>query len=204
MTEVEAWRGEFGDDYTERNRLSVPGSYEIVDRARFWPGILTCCAGRQGWPKSYLEIGAGDGKNLRALHQALYDNEHELHGVEPNALARGRLQGAGFGASDGTAAAPGRHAELVFTYGVLIHIPPKELLAAYEGIYNAAERFIVSIEYFAAEPTVQPYRGRFLWKRDFGAYWMDNFKVEPLGCGFAWERMTGLDNVTWWAFRKCV
>jgi hypothetical protein len=112
------------------------------------------------------------------------------------------LKDAGFDAYDGTAQNPGRTADLVFTSGVLIHIPPDELLAACQGIYDAAERYIVCIEYFSADPEEKPYRGRKLWKRDFGSFWLDNFDLIPLACGFAWNRTTGLDNLTWFAFKK--
>jgi hypothetical protein len=42
-----------------------------------------------------------------------------------------------------------------------------------------------------------------LFKRDFGSYWLDNFSdLRTLGYGFQWKRVTGLDNVNWWLFRK--
>lgn len=197
MSTVEFWQGEFGDEYHKRN-----AGADIEARVDLWDEILGCLdAGSSG---NILEIGAGSGNNLRAL-RCLGHKSQELVGVEPNSRARGLLKRAGFSAYDGTVAYPGRTADLVFTSGVLIHISPSQLLPACQGIYNAARRYIVCIEYFSHEPVAVDYRGHAgkLWKRDFGGYWLDHFNVEPLGCGFAWKRMTGLDNLHWWAFRKC-
>lgn len=194
MSEVAFWRGRFGDEYTERTAKE-----DIEARVTLWDDILECLG---AWPDSILEIGAGTGRNLKALSKF---NGWPLTGVEPNVTARKLLTEAGFGAIDGTAAKPGCTADLVFTSGVLIHISPNELLDACQGIYDAAQRYIVCIEYFSADPEEKEYRGHAgkLWKRDFGGFWLDNFDLEPLGYGFVWKRMTGLDDLTWWAFHKC-
>lgn len=50
-----------------------------------------------------------------------------------------------------------------------------------------------------------PYRGHDdrLFKRDFGGYWLDHFSdLWTVAYGFAWKRITGLDNLTWWLFEK--
>ena len=195
MSAVEFWRGKFGDDYQERN-----AGEDMDARKQLWRGILAKCPGA----KTILEIGAGNGNNLEALHRLGYPLQ-DLVGVDPNANARSMLREAGFGAYDGTAEYPGQTADLTFTSGVLIHIPPSFLLPACRGIHDASNRYIVCVEYFSADPEEKKYRGHTgkLWKRDFGGYWLDHFNVEPLGCGFAWKRTTGLDDLTWWAFRKC-
>ena len=63
----------------------------------------------------------------------------------------------------------------------------------------------MSIEYFAAEPEEKRYRGQdgLLFKRDFGAFWLEMFpELELIDYGFFWKHATGLDNLTWWLFRK--
>lgn len=190
----EFWRGSFGDDYHERNAEA-----NIETRVDLWNEILWCPKGPGEKVTSCLEIGAGSGVNLQALRRLGYG---PLTAIEPNVAARAVLN-EHFYAFDGTAANPGEVADLVFTSGVLIHIPPDELLKACRGIYDAAQRYIVSLEYFATDPEEKSYRGHNLWKRDFGAFWLDNFDLKPLGCGFAWHRTTGLDDLTWWIFRKC-
>ena len=204
MSAVEFWKGEFGDEYQTRNASS-----DIEARVMLWREIVKLL---RPTPLSILEVGAGSGANLEALYRVdrpgrKYPCKNHwppvwfktISAVEPNATARAMLErppfnaNAGFRVYDGTAANPGRTADLVFTSGVLIHIPPDELLAACRGIYNASTRYIVCIEYFADEPEEKLYRGHAgkLWKRDFGAFWLDNFKLKTLGCGFAWKRTTG-------------
>ena len=200
MSAVDFWKGKFGDEYQARNDGDGIGAREGL-----WYDILAFFPHRDvtGKPQvgSMLEIGAGCGNNLSALSRL---GEGPLCAVEPNRWARAKLKDRGLETYDGTAATPGRSADLVFTSGVLIHVPPEGLLAACQGIYDASTRYIVSIEYFADEPEEKLYRGHAgkLWKRDFGGFWLDNFQLSVLGCGFAWKRTTGLDNLTWWAFSK--
>ena len=160
-------------------------------------------------PKSILDVGANVGTNLRALRGL---TTAKLIAVEPNARARGILVADGVvskgNALDGIAA----HMELsdgavdlVFTSGVLIHIHPDDLLASCREIHRVSRRYICCIEYFAQEPQEIEYRGHsgMLFKRDFGSFWLDNFPdLSVLGYGFAWKRLTGLDDVTWWLLEK--
>ena len=99
----------------------------------------------------------------------------------------------------------GRAVDFAFTSGVLIHIHPDDLLAACRDIHRVTRRYIGCLEYFSAEPEEVRYRDRdgLLFKRDFGGFWLDNFPdLRTLEYGFAWKRLTGLDNVTWWLFEK--
>jgi pseudaminic acid biosynthesis-associated methylase len=95
--------------------------------------------------------------------------------------------------------------EFSFTSGVLIHIAPDDLLASCAEIYRVSSRYIACAEYFNPTPVEIEYRGHsgVLFKRDFGGYWLDNFlDLELVDYGFLWRRATGLDDLTWWLFRK--
>ena len=193
------WQGEAGDAYTERNPIS-PGI--LASRAHLWRKILSHLSPK---PESILEVGANVGINLLALRKLI---PAALCAVEPNATARARLE------EDGAVDYPplaniteyrAKPADLVFTSGVLIHIQPDELLQACKEIHRVSREWIVAIEYFSAEPRMVPYRGENdrLWTRDFGAFYLDNFPdLKPVACGFAWKRMTGLDDLTWVVLRK--
>jgi len=188
-----AWRGPFGDNYTDRNRSSL-----LPERVRFWARVLGDLR-----PRSILEVGAGDGSNLRALSAI---TEATLMAVEPNRFARNLIP---FDCVvDGTAQSmplPDGAAELVFTCGVLIHVNQPDLPAALDEIYRVSARYIACAEYFSAEPREQPYRGQngLLFLRDFGAAWLDRFPdLSVVDNGFAWRKTTGLDNLTWTLFRK--
>ena len=201
---LEAWTGTFGDAYIERN---------LADDARLrqgivmWRQVLRPLAAQP--PTSCLEVGANVGINLRALHKL---RTIEMYACEPNARAREILVRDGVVPADrvldGTVDQidlADASIDLVFTRGVLIHVAPKRLEAGYREMYRVAARYLLTIEYFAHEPEEITYRGQdgLLFKRDFGALWIDLYPALKLvDYGFFWKRATGLDNFTWWLFAK--
>ena len=198
------WRGEFCDAYTDRSAVTA---HDLRARTALWAQILDRMT--HAPPRSILEAGANVGGNLRAL-RALTDAK--FFAIEPNAKAREALIGDGVvprsNVRDGVAAAidfPDSSVDLVFTSGVLIHVHPDDLAASCKELHRVARQHIVCIEYFSVKPEEVPYRGHGerLFKRDFGAFWLDSFpQLRVLGYGFAWKRLTGLDNVNWWVFEK--
>jgi len=198
------WRGEFGNAYTDRNDAVAE---HLRARVAMWAPIMATMVGAP--PQTVLEVGANVGNNLRALRQL---SGAEFFALEPNAKARQKLIGDGVVPSgnvrDGFAAAidfPDNSIDLVFTSGVLIHIHPNDLLASCREMHRVSRRYVVSVEYFADTPTELGYRGHDerLFKRDFGGFWLDNFAdLRVVNYGFAWKRLTGLDNLTWWVFEK--
>ena len=202
--QLKFWRGEFGDAYTDRNATDP----ELLRaRVAIWAPIMAKFVGAP--PRSILEVGANVGNNLRALRQL---TDAEFFALEPNAKARDVLIEDGLlpaaNVHDGLAAAidlPDHAVDLAFTSGVLIHIHPDDLEASCREIHRVSRRYIACIEYFADKPEEIEYRGHAerLFKRDFGGYWLDLFpELETVAYGFVWKRLTGLDNLTWWVFRK--
>ena len=202
--QIEFWRGEFGNTYTDRNNVRP----ELVRaRTAMWSRILAHTISAP--PQTILEIGANVGVNLRALRAV---SDARLLAVEPNDKARDILVEDGIVAredlADGLASSipfDDGIADLVFTSGVLIHIHPDQLAASLSEIARCSARWIVAIEYFADHPSEVTYRGHsnVLFKRDYGSEWMDHVEdLRPVGCGFEWKRVTGLDNLTWWLFEK--
>jgi spore coat polysaccharide biosynthesis protein SpsF len=201
---IEAWSGAFGDAYVERNRAD---DARITQRKTMWRTILPSM--QDAPPKSVLEIGANVGINLRALQDL---SDAKLYALEPNGKARNVLQADNVVPADnilaGTAGRidlPDAYVDLVFTSGVLIHVSPDQLPAAYREMHRVSARYLLTIEYFAAEPEEKLYRGHegLLFKRDFGALWLDMFpELQIADYGFFWRPATGLDNLTWWLLRK--
>lgn len=202
--QAEFWKSEFGDAYTERN---VPSAEQMQARLALWSDILAHTISAP--PASILEVGANLGINLRALRLL---SSARRYAVEPNEKARTILVQDGLVAPadvrDGLASnidLPDAVADLAFTSGVLIHIHPDHLPASLKEIYRCSRRWIACIEYFSDKPEMIPYRGHNdrLFKRDFGAFWLDSFPdLRTVAYGFAWKRVTGLDNLTWWLFEK--
>jgi pseudaminic acid biosynthesis-associated methylase len=204
VVQIELWRGDFGDSYTERN---VASPDQLRARCAMWSNILSHMLAAP--PRSILEIGANTGVNLRALRTL---TDARLLAIEPNEKARHQLIEEGVldasNVRDGLASAidwPDAAADLVFTSGVLIHIHPDNLAASLREIHRCTARWILAIEYFSDKPEMIPYRGHKdqLFKRDFGGYWLDTFpNLRVMAYGFVWKRVTGLDNLTWWLFEK--
>ncbi len=202
--QVKFWRGDFGDNYVERNAASQD---HLRGRLSMWSRIFRYMAADM--PQSILEIGPNIGLNIRAM-KLLCDAE--FFAVEPNARARqvliedrvvaaANLQDA----FAGDFILPEKPVDMAFTAGVLIHIHHDDLLAACRNIHSAAGKYIVCNEYFSDKPETIDYRGHGdkLFKRDYGAFWLDNFPdLKCLGYGFEWQPMTGIDNSTWWVFEK--
>lgn len=202
--QLKFWRGDFGNAYTDRNSSAAE---HLRARVAMWSPIMASMVGAP--PRSILEVGANIGNNLRALRQL---TNAEFFALEPNEKARGVLIDEGVvpaeNVRDGFAASidlPDGAVDMAFTSGVLIHIHPDDLEASCREIHRVASRYIVCIEYFADTPEEIAYRGysEKLFKRDFGGHWLDLFPdQETVAYGFAWKRLTGLDNLTWWVFRK--
>lgn len=199
---LDYWRGPAGDAYVERNPVTPEA---IEARRKLWCEIANHML--PDHPRSVLEVGANVGLHLRGL-KAHLPKDVRYFATEPNRGARQRLVEdgvvldgdaySGLGDLVGTV-------DLVWTAGVLIHIPPDDLLDFCQRIHRVAKRWIVAIEYFSKKPEEIEYRGEMgrLWKRDFGSFYLDNFPdLHPIACGFAWEKLTGLDDVTWVLLEK--
>lgn len=202
---VKTWEGEFGKEYTERN---APSEENIESRTSLFFDIMNEMRCN---PKSIAEIGAGSGANLRAIRRIL-GGSVELTAVEPNQVAREAIianqdcdvSRTIYGSAGDIPLADGSMG-LVFTSGVLIHIPPAKLGRAMDEIHRVSSRWIAAIEYFNPELVEIVYRGQhgLLWKGDYGSMYLDRFPdLRCIAYGFAWKRDTGLDNVTWWLFEK--
>ena len=201
---LDAWSGEFGDRYTERNIASAEA---VRGRALIWAEILSHMTGDP--PKSVLEVGPNLGLNLRGLSQLA---ELELWGLEPNPAACKRLVADGVLPAERVFQGFGhaipmadRSVDLAFTTGVLIHVDPSLLEATLREIHRVAAKYVFCCEYFSPKAETIPYRGEtdLLFKNDFGSLYMDMFPdLRLVDCGFFWRRTTVIDDCTWWLFRK--
>ena len=203
-TQLDAWRGEFGDRYIDRNETLT----EVLRmRTRMWAEMLKGTYGVE--PESILEVGCNIGLNLRAIDRL---SAATLYAVEPNAKARQRVIDDRVMAAERLHNATGQNLpfsageiDMVFSAGVLIHVHPDDLGAVADEMHRVSNRWILVAEYFSTKPESIPYRGRndLLFKRDFGGFFLDRFDdIEIAADGFQWRRSTGLDDVTWVLFRK--
>ena len=139
------WAGDFGAAYIDRNRALDER------RAVFWTDLVQSTGIR-----SVLEIGCGQGANLKPLASLL--DPHDVWGVDVNedALALARLHAPGVNVVASRARRlPFRDdlADLAFTVGVLIHQPETTLPIVMAEIVRCSARFVLWAEYHA--PTTE-------------------------------------------------
>ena len=196
------WTDDYAEDYRSKNsefdnELGRKGWQKILEKADLVE-------------KTYLEIGCNIGRNLDQLN--LLDPNLKASAIEINSKALEFVRSRH--ALVNSYCGPAQEAnfsrasfELVFTCGVLIHVPPVDLLDVMKKMYEWSSKYIVIAEYFNRTPVSIEYQGRpdLLFKRDFGSMFADNFEVSLVNYGFLWGRIfdaAGFDDVTWWLFEK--
>jgi pseudaminic acid biosynthesis-associated methylase len=190
------WKGSFGDSYTDRNQQPIAPLQALFRE------ILRDLA-----LDSATELGANRGLNMQAL-RGLYPAAN-LTAVEINKTACGHLRSLGgieVVESSLLQYQPTRPSDLSFTKGVLIHIAPEDLAAAYETLLRCSSRYVLVVEYFSTQPQEVAYRGHSgrLWKRDFAGEIMDRYPVKLLRYGFVYRRDKRYvdDDTTWFLMEK--
>ena len=195
----EFWKGDFGDNYTDRN------DYELIPSViRTWSSILEKFSLKV---ESVFEFGANSGINLDAIKLLL--PHVRTYGVEINkyasekALKKGhKIINASFYDLDFK-----EKYDLVFTYTVLIHVPPENLKEIYKNLYESSKKYILICEYFSREPENVIYRGfqNKLYKRDFASdFWKMYPNLELVDYRFFWRNDNNFkeDDVTYFLFKK--
>jgi pseudaminic acid biosynthesis-associated methylase len=196
----ELWANDFGDEYFERNLLQA-----LPRRIEFFKKVLK----KAGPINSVLELGAGVGLNLHAL--GVIFPKAEFKALEINAKAAEHLKALEWLKTlhEGSLLDPDfkDKAELVLTFGLLIHIHPDYIKDAYAKIYSATEKYMCFCEYYNPEPQEITYRGHkgLLVRRDFAGEMMDQFPdLKLVDYGFAYRRDPVLPggDVTWFLLEK--
>jgi pseudaminic acid biosynthesis-associated methylase len=201
-----AWAGEHGDEYNRRSPGDEQANLALFKR--IFEGVAGGLSGQFKPLSTILELGAGQGANLRALRRFL--GGVHLTAVELNQQACEVLHATGSADEVIHASvldwAPDRTWDLVLTKGLLIHIHPDELPIAYRVIHQAAARWILLCEYYNPTRVSVPYRGRgdLLWKCDFAGELLDQYPdLRLVDYGFVYRRDEHpQDDVTYFLMEK--
>jgi pseudaminic acid biosynthesis-associated methylase len=164
------WAGQLGRDYTARNQ----GDRDALCQRLY--GITATELNQRflgPLPRgmSIMEVGCNIGTNLLMLRDMGF---HDLTGVdiEPTALAQAEASGLRV-VNANAASLPFKDESfgLVFTSGVLIHIPPDDLETVMGEIVRVSKRYVWLLEYFNPTLIAAEYRRRMglMWKGDYTA-----------------------------------
>lgn len=192
------WKEEFGDEYHKRQ--GKVGSVEA--NISMFSNIL----GMTDDVRSIIEFGAGEGRNIDAISR-MYP-EIETTAVEINAAAAAEIPADRVIVESMLNYDEDKYtkADLVFTKGLLIHLDPIDLKAAYDILYCASERYILIAEYYNPVPVEVVYRGHKnrLWKRDFAGEMLGLYPdLNLVDYGFIYRRDEyPQDDVTWFLMEK--
>lgn len=195
------WRGDFGDNYIERNR----NESILISNTALFARILR----HTGNISSICEFGANIGLNLIALHTLLPDSA--LTGIEINQKAADMLAQISYVNAKCCSiydCAPCKEKyDLAFTKGVLIHQNPDLLPKTYDILYQSSRRYIMICEYYNPTPVEVSYRGytSVLFKRDFAGEIMQKYPdLLLLDYGFVYHGDNHFkgDDFTWFLMEK--
>ncbi|MDZ7641812.1 MAG: hypothetical protein U5J62_07310 [Desulfurivibrio sp.] len=202
LTEQEEfWKGEFGDDYIERNK----GERWVASNLALFSKILN----RTVKVNSVLELGSNIGLNLIAIQKLL--PKARLSAVELNEKAASELKknvpNIDLNLGSILDFKPSSSWDMVFTKGVLIHINPEKLPIVYDLLYQSSSRYIVVSEYYSPKPVEVVYRGHSskLFKRDFAGEILDRFPgLGLIDYGFVYHRDSNFpqDDMNWFLLEK--
>ncbi len=131
--QLETWESKFGKDYIDRNVIEWRNRLDAFKEVL--SGLLI---------QSILEVGCNRGHNLLSLTEML-PTDSQVVGIEPNQYARELARAASTkkGVLNGNSydlPFKDRHFDVVFTAGVLIHIPSSKIKKAISEIYRVSNR----------------------------------------------------------------
>ncbi len=195
--QMEEWAGRFGEEYTDRNALSLDDmeALYLKNYGQTRAELNERCLKGVDRSIRVLEVGSNIGNQLVCLQRMGFSN---LYGIELQSyaveLSKSRtrriniIEGSAFDIPYKDA-----YFGLVFTSGVLIHIAPSNVETAMGEIHRCTNKYIWGLEYYADNYTEIPYRGHknLLWKADFAGMYLDKFDdLEPV----RQERLEYLDS----------
>jgi len=168
--QINQWKKNFGDQYTERNvgdlDLSYIQKYEI-SRSSMNNNFL----GFIDRDIRILEVGTNRGLQIEKLKPMGFKN---FYGIEINKRAinicKNRIENINLvEASALEIPFKDNSFDLVFTSGVLIHISPDCIDLVMKEIYRVSKRFIWGFEYYSEKYATIIYRENeeLLWKANF-------------------------------------
>ena len=179
--QITKWKDKFGKEYTNRNALTLDELERMYENnyGLSRTELNNIFIGKFDHSIKILEVGSNIGNQLLLLQKMGFKN---LYGIEINdyavELSKQRtnniniIQGSAFDIPF-----KNEYFDLVFTSGVLIHIPPLDINLALNEIYRCTREYIWGFEYYDEKYTEVIYRGNknLLWKTNFSKIYLSLF-----------------------------
>lgn len=194
------WKGEFGNDYIERN-----SSMRLLgNKTAFYAKVTS----QMDKLNSCIEFGSNIGLNLMAIRNLL--PECELSAIEINSKAVETLKkhlGIRVYNQSILDFDPDFQRDLVIIHGVLIHIEPSVKKEVYRRLYETSKKYVLLVEYYNPKPVELDYRGAKgkLFKADFAGEMMDlypDLKLLEYGFSYHRDKQFPMDDLTWFLLKK--
>jgi pseudaminic acid biosynthesis-associated methylase len=196
------WQEEFGDNYTIRNNENtlLANNIELFNKIFLNLNDIS----------NVLELGCNRGNNLEAIHSI--NKNILLNGIDINKSAIEILNNKNICQNTEVGSIYNIPKEnkfdLVFTKGVLIHIPEDKLSDVLEIMYECSKKYILICEYYSKNRHEINYRNfsNKLWKDDFCGKIMQKYNnLEIVDYGFSYHKdpKFPLDDITWFLLKKC-
>lgn len=196
------WRGKFGYGYRLRNS----GESLVKSNVALFGKVL----GSAENCGTVLELGAGSGMNVEAVRSVFPRSVYTAVEINKSACEDlGKIEGVEVvRQSILEYQAPGLF-DLVFTKGVLIHMPPEELGKVYDLMFFSSRQYVALIEYHDQQIRPLRYRGRAgrLWKRDFcGELRARHPELKLVDYGFLYkgDELGQGEDLNWFLLEKAV
>ena len=203
MDTQEFWKGDFGNEYTERNVGLEENNYEMFYKI-FLPDYSII---NYHDIKSIIEFGAGSGQNIKALKRIFPDAKYTAVEINESACEElSKIDNLIVWNQDINRPIIQNKYDLVLTKGVLIHIPPDRIQETYRRVYKASQKYILICEYYNPVEVEIPYRGNAgkLWKRPDAENMMKMFSdLSIVDYGFVSKLdKYKQDDITWFLLQK--
>jgi pseudaminic acid biosynthesis-associated methylase len=196
------WQKIYGEKYIKKNSL-----FDLKLGIEAWKLMLKKIKKKK--LDSILECGCNIGKNLSILEKIYKKTKLSVIEINKKALFLALKNHDIFSYNNGSIKNSNfkYKFDLVFTCGVLIHIPPNELNINLNKIYNLSKKYILIVEYFNPTPVSIVYQKKknLLFKNDFGKIFIENHNVKIIDNGFLWSHLygkAGFGDLNWWLFEK--
>jgi len=178
------WAGEYGEEWTEDNYQDVSES-NIQFKEKFGiskPDHLKRFFSDIPKDSRILEVGANVGTQLMCLKELEFNNLYGID-IQRKAITTAHQHRPELDSIEGDIfdiPFKNDYFDVVFTSGVLIHIPPKRIDEAVAEIVRCSDKWVYGHEYYADTYTDITHRGHdgVLWKTDFPSKFVEAQDVE--------------------------